>query len=57
LPSSTTSPDDVRSAINKIGAISSEQLMALEVLWTPQVSGETLSADELIAEYPNLKLV
>ncbi|MEL7356310.1 MAG: DUF1517 domain-containing protein [Cyanobacteria bacterium J06560_6] len=57
LPQSTTSPEDVRRAINQIGAISSEQLMAVEVLWTPQVSGETLTADELIAEYPNLKLV
>lgn len=57
LPSSTNSPDEVRKAINQIGAISSDQLMAVEVLWTPQVSGETLTADELIAEYPNLKLV
>ncbi len=57
LPKSTTSPEDVRRAINTIGAISSDQLMAVEVLWTPQVSGETLSADELIAEYPNLQLV
>ncbi len=52
-----SSSEDVRRALNQIGAISSEQLMAVEVLWTPQVSGETLSADELIAEYPNLKLV
>ncbi|MGB3786477.1 MAG: DUF1517 domain-containing protein [Phormidesmis sp.] len=57
LPKSTTSTEDVRSAINKIGSISGEQLMAVEVLWTPQVSGETLSADEVIAEYPNLQLV
>ncbi len=49
--------DDVRAVINKIGSISSEQLMAVEVLWTPQVSGETLTADEMIAEYPNLKLI
>ncbi len=54
-PVNTT--EDVRDALNKIGAVSSEQLMAVEVLWTPQVSGETLTADELIAEYPNLKLV
>ena len=52
-----SSEQDVREALNKIGAISSEQLMAVEVLWTPQVSGETLTADELIAEYPNLQLV
>lgn len=51
------SEQDVREALNKIGAISSDQLMAVEVLWTPQVSGETLTADELIAEYPNLQLV
>ncbi|MEM8503138.1 MAG: DUF1517 domain-containing protein [Cyanobacteria bacterium P01_D01_bin.1] len=57
LPQATTSTEDVRRAINTIGAISSEQLMAVEVLWTPQVSGETLTADELIAEYPNLQLV
>ena len=57
LPSTTTSPEEVRRAINQIGAISSDKLMALEVLWTPQVSGESLSVDELIAEYPNLKLV
>ncbi|MEL6551867.1 MAG: DUF1517 domain-containing protein [Cyanobacteria bacterium J06621_11] len=57
LPASTTSTDDVRKAINQIGAVSSDKLMAVEVLWTPQVSGETLTADELIAEYPNLKLV
>ena len=57
LPSSTTSPEDVKKAINQIGAVSSDKLMAVEVLWTPQVSGETLTADELIAEYPNLKLV
>jgi uncharacterized membrane protein len=52
-----SSTEDVRRAINQIGAIASDQLMAVEVLWTPQASGETLTADELIAEYPNLKLI
>ena len=56
LPKVST-PEDMRQAINKIGSISSEQLMAVEVLWTPQASGETLTADEMIAEYPNLKLI
>ncbi len=51
------SAENVRTALNRIGSISGEQLVAVEVLWTPQVSGETLTADELIAEYPNLKLV
>ncbi|PZO22323.1 MAG: hypothetical protein DCF25_03165 [Leptolyngbya foveolarum] len=56
LPKVSTQAD-VRDVINKIGSISSEQLMAVEVLWTPQISGETLTADEMIAEYPNLKLI
>ncbi|MEO0541018.1 MAG: DUF1517 domain-containing protein [Cyanobacteria bacterium P01_A01_bin.105] len=51
------SEQDVRQALSQIGAVASDRLMAVEVLWTPQTSGETLSADELVAEYPNLKLV
>ncbi|MEO1592257.1 MAG: DUF1517 domain-containing protein [Cyanobacteria bacterium J06632_22] len=51
------SEQDVRQALSQVGAVSSDRLMAVEVLWTPQASGETLTADELVAEYPNLKLV
>lgn len=52
-----TNEQDVRRALSQIGAISSDRLLAVEVLWTPQQTGETLTADELIAEYPELKLV
>lgn len=48
---------DLRQAISQIGSVSSERLMALEVLWTPQAEGDTLSADDVIAQYPELKLV
>lgn len=51
------SEQTVRDALNQIGAISSDSLMAVEVLWTPQASGQTLTNDEVIAQYPNLKLV
>ncbi|MBD0335643.1 MAG: DUF1517 domain-containing protein [Cyanobacteria bacterium Co-bin13] len=51
------SEQDLRRALSQIGAVSSERLLAVEVLWTPQQSGETLTADELIAEYPELQLV
>ena len=57
LPAAANSSEEVRKALNQIGAISSDKLMAVEVLWTPQASGESLTADELIAEYPNLKLI
>ncbi|MBD2139038.1 DUF1517 domain-containing protein [Anabaena sp. FACHB-1237] len=49
--------DDLRQALKQIGSMSGEQLLAIEILWTPQASGDTLTSDDLLAEYPNLKLV
>jgi uncharacterized membrane protein len=51
------SSDDLRQALRQIGSISSERLLALEVLWTPQAEGDTLSTDDILAGYPDLKLV
>jgi len=51
------SAEDLRQALSQIGAIPSDRLLAIEVLWTPQQAGETLTADEVLAEYPNLTLV
>jgi uncharacterized membrane protein len=51
------SADDLRQALRIIGSLPSEQLLAIEVLWTPQAEGDTLTTDDLFAEYPDLKLV
>lgn len=51
------SSEDLRRALNVMGSVASDRLLALEVLWAPQVEGETLSADEVVAEYPDLRLV
>jgi uncharacterized membrane protein len=51
------SADDLRQALRIIGSLPSEQLLAIEVLWTPQAEGDTLTSDDLFAEYPDLKLV
>ncbi|MBD1931635.1 MULTISPECIES: DUF1517 domain-containing protein [Cyanophyceae] len=51
------STDDLRQALRQIGGISSDRLLAVEVLWTPQAEGDTLTTDDLLAEYPDLKLV
>lgn len=53
LPS-ISSEQDLRRALSQIGSVSSEDLQALEVLWTPQQEGETLTADEVVAQYPSL---
>jgi uncharacterized membrane protein len=51
------SSDDLRQALSKLGGVASDRLLALEVLWTPQSEGDVLTRDDLIVEYPNLKLV
>lgn len=51
------SADDLRQALRVFGSLPSEQLLAIEVLWTPQAEGDTLTADDLLAEYADLKLI
>lgn len=52
-----SSTQDIRQALSALGSVSSDRLLAVEILWTPQASGESLTADEIIAEYPDLTLV
>jgi uncharacterized membrane protein len=51
------SSDDLRQALRQIGGISSDRLLAVEILWTPQAEGDTLTSDDIMAAYPELKLV
>jgi uncharacterized membrane protein len=48
---------DVYKALQELGAISSDRLLALEVLWSPQASGEVLTSEDMLTDYPSLKLV
>ena len=47
--------EDITEALRLLGSISSNDLIALEVIWQPEGKGETLSEEELITQYPNLK--
>ncbi len=49
--------DDLRQALQQVGSLGSDRLLAVEVLWTPQAEGDTLTSDDIMAYYPNLKLV
>lgn len=51
------SAEDLRQALGILGGISSDRLLALEILWTPQAEGDVLTRDDLVVEYPNLKLI
>ncbi len=52
-----TSAEDLRKALSALGAVSSDRLLALEVLWTPQANGDVLTRDDMITDYPSLHLV
>ncbi len=49
--------EDLRQALRQIGGVSSDQLLAVEVLWTPQANGDTLTADDMLAGYPDLRSI
>jgi uncharacterized membrane protein len=49
--------DDLRQALQQVGSLGGDRLLAVEVLWTPQAEGDTLSTNDILGNYPNLKLV
>jgi len=49
--------DDLRQALRLIGSLPADKLLAFEVLWTPQAEGDTLTSDDLLAEYADLKRI
>jgi uncharacterized membrane protein len=57
IPTAINSADDLRQALRQIGSIPSERLLAIEVLWTPQAENDTLTSDDVLANYPDLRLV
>ncbi|KAM7272948.1 hypothetical protein ACFE04_027612 [Oxalis oulophora] len=46
---------ELKEALQKLGSIPSRQIMAVEVLWTPQNENDTLSERELLEDYPLLR--
>ncbi|MBV5259728.1 DUF1517 domain-containing protein [Synechococcus moorigangaii CMS01] len=52
-----TDSQSLEQAIRQIGALGGDRLLALEVLWTPQAMGDTLSTDDILTYYPNINLV
>jgi uncharacterized membrane protein len=49
------SSEQLRQALQQLGAVGSEELLALEVIWQPEGAGEVLSTEELITAYPQLQ--
>ncbi|MCJ2541820.1 DUF1517 domain-containing protein [Synechococcus bigranulatus str. 'Rupite'] len=48
---------ELRQCLMQLASLSAERVVAIEVLWTPQLEGDTLSADALLTEYPEMRLL
>jgi uncharacterized membrane protein len=49
-----TNTTQLTEALQKLGQITSEQLFAMEVIWSPQDPSDSLTYDELLTEYTDL---
>ncbi len=47
----------LQAALTQLGGGAATDLLAVEVIWTPQAPGDVLSADDLLVGYPDLKLI
>jgi len=55
LPSRINSLSELQQALKALGAIPSDNVMGVEVMWTPQADGDYYTRDEIITDYPNLR--
>jgi uncharacterized membrane protein len=47
--------DQLRDSLQRLGSVAADDLLALEVIWQPEGEGESLSAAELVTQYPDLQ--
>ena len=45
---------DLKAALSELGSLGSDDVAAVELLWTPQEEGDSYSRDEMLADYPAL---
>eukprot|EP00879_Flechtneria_rotunda_P025730 GHRR01027369.1.p1 GENE.GHRR01027369.1~~GHRR01027369.1.p1 ORF type:complete len:272 (+),score=81.93 GHRR01027369.1:263-1078(+) len=45
---------DLRETLSILGSLSPDLIVAVELLWTPQETGDSYSRDEMLADYPQL---
>jgi uncharacterized membrane protein len=49
--------EDMKQVLRQIGSLSADNLLAIEVIWAPQADDDNLSADDIMANYPDMRLV
>lgn len=55
VPQKINSLKDLHQALQGLGSVGSENVLGVELLWTPQAEGDYYTKDEIITDYPNLR--
>ncbi|MEW5307150.1 MAG: hypothetical protein WDW38_002221 [Sanguina aurantia] len=48
---------EMKKSLTMLAGISRDDLVAMELLWTPQAEGDSYSKDELVMDYPALAII
>jgi uncharacterized membrane protein len=51
------SENDMKQVLQQVGSLPANGLLAIEVVWTPQANGDCLTSDDIMASYPDMRLV
>ncbi len=51
---SVNSEDDLKQALTKLAALTTDYVLVFELLWTPQANTDSLTADDLLTEYSDM---
>lgn len=49
--------EELRKILTSLGSLSPQELLAVEVLWTPQKTTDVLTEDDLLVGYPELRQI
>jgi uncharacterized membrane protein len=56
-PLTAMKTEELRKVLNTLGSLSDRELLAVEVLWTPQGVNDILTEDDLLVGYPELRQI
>jgi uncharacterized membrane protein len=48
---------ELRAALNRLGAVPADDVLAVEVIWTPQDPRDKYYASDAVADYPDLNVL
>jgi len=55
VPSKITSLSELQQALRTLGAVPADDVLGVELMWTPQADGDFYTKDDIISDYPNLR--